>query len=107
VATVKVQAKTGSLYTVKPILITKGGASFGQPDTVTAESLVLQLQKVNGRNAELGIKENDAILEYITLKALKFPFINLVWLGTIIMVVGFVMSTVHRVQQNKAKLRKL
>jgi heme exporter protein D len=30
-----------------------------------------------------------------------------VWLGTIIMVVGFVMSTVHRVQQNKAKLRKL
>jgi cytochrome c-type biogenesis protein CcmF len=67
VATVKVLAKTGSVYTIKPILITKGGAAFNQPDTVTAESLIVQLQKVSG-NAELGIKENEALLEYITLK---------------------------------------
>jgi cytochrome c-type biogenesis protein CcmF len=107
VATVKVLAKTGSVYTIKPILINKGGQTFGQPDTVTAESLIMQLQKVDGRKAELGVKENDSILEYITLKAYKFPFINLLWLGTIIMVVGFIMSTVRRVQLNQAKLRKI
>lgn len=107
VATLKVQAQTGSIYTIKPILINKGGALFGEPDTVTAESLIVQLQKVTGKKAELGIKENDAILEYITLKAYKFPFINLVWLGTIIMVVGFMMSVVRRVQQSRLKLRKI
>jgi cytochrome c-type biogenesis protein CcmF len=107
VATLKVQAQTGSIYTAKPILITKGGALFGEPDTVTAESLILQLQSVSGQKAEMGIKENDAVLEYITLKALKFPFINLLWLGTIIMVVGFMMSAMRRVQQNRLKMRKI
>jgi len=107
VATMKVLAKTGSIYTIKPILITKGGEQFGQPDTATAESLIVQLQKVSGRKAELGVKENDAILEYITLKALKFPFINLLWLGTIIMVTGFMMSMVRRAKQTKLKLRKI
>lgn len=107
VATVKVLAKTGSIYTVKPILINKGGELFGQPDTVTAESLIVQLQKISGKKAELGVKEDDSILQYITLKAYKFPFINLVWLGTIIMVTGFMMSAVRRVQLNRAKLRKI
>ncbi|HUP13920.1 MAG TPA: cytochrome c-type biogenesis CcmF C-terminal domain-containing protein, partial [Niastella sp.] len=87
VATVKVLAKTGSIYTIKPILIAKGGELYGQPDTVTAESLIVQLQNVSGKKAELGVKENNAILEYITLKAYKFPFINLLWLGTLIMVI--------------------
>lgn len=107
VATIKVLAKTGSVYTIKPILINKGGALFGQPDTVTAESLIVQLQKVTGKKVEIGVKENDAILEYITLKALKFPFINLLWLGTVIMVVGFMMSMIRRAQTAKLKLRKI
>jgi len=104
IATVKVQAKTGSIYTVKPILITKVGAAFTQPDTVMAEGVVVQLQKVAGRNAELGVKENDGILEYITLKAYKFPFINLLWLGTLVMVTGFMMSVVRRVQLARRKV---
>jgi cytochrome c-type biogenesis protein CcmF len=107
VATVKVLAKSGSIYTIKPILITKGGAAFNQPDTVTAESLIVQVQKVSGNRAELGIKENEALLEYITLKAYKFPFINLLWLGTMIMVAGFIISTVRRVQQNRRMLHKI
>ena len=77
-----------------------------QPDSVTAESLIIQLQKVSGNKAELGIKETDAIMKYVTLKALKFPFINLLWLGTIIMVIGIVMSMATRVQKNRVSLHK-
>ncbi len=107
VATVKVFAKSESIYTVQPILINKGGATYAQPDSVTAESLVIQLQKVEGGKAELGIKESDSIMQYVTLKALKFPFINLLWLGTIIMIVGIVISMIRRVQTNRASLRKI
>ncbi|MGV3657171.1 MAG: cytochrome c biogenesis protein CcsA [Chitinophagaceae bacterium] len=107
VATVKVFAKTESIYTMQPILINKGGATYTQPDSVTAESLIIQLQKVEGNKAELGIKETDAIMQYVTLKALKFPFINLLWLGTIIMIIGIIMSMVVRVQKNRASLRKI
>lgn len=107
VATLKVYAKTESRYTVQPILINKGGATFSQPDSITAESLIIQLQKVTGNKAEIGIKETDAIMQYVTLKALKFPFINLLWLGTIIMIVGIVISMVMRAQKNKVSLTKI
>ena len=46
-------------------------------------------------------------MQYVTLKALKFPFINLLWLGTIIMIIGIIMSMVVRVQKNRASLRKI
>jgi cytochrome c-type biogenesis protein CcmF len=72
-----------------------------------AESLVLQLQKVQGDQVELGVKENGAIMEYVTLKAYKFPFINLLWLGTIIMVLGFGMSMIRRIKQHTARLQKI
>ena len=72
------------------------------PDTLTAESLVLQLQKVNpDKSIELGIKESDALLQYVTLKAYKFPFINLLWLGVIITATGIIISMVRRIQLNR------
>ena len=102
IATLKVYAKTSSTYTIRPILINKGGEHFSQPDTLLPESLVIELQKANGKNAEIGIKESDALLQYVTLKAYKFPFIVVLWLGTIIMVIGFMMSVVRRVRLNKS-----
>ncbi|TCZ73984.1 cytochrome c biogenesis protein CcsA [Flaviaesturariibacter aridisoli] len=101
VATVKVFAKTSSIYTLQPLLVTKAGEPFPVADTVTAEGLVVQLQRVSGGGYELGIKESDAVLRYITLKAYKFPFINLVWLGTLVMVAGIGMSLVRRVRLNR------
>jgi cytochrome c-type biogenesis protein CcmF len=107
IATLKVFAKSESIYTVDPLLINKAGHLMSYPDTVAAESLVLQLQKVQGNKVELGVKESDAVMQYLTLKAYKFPMINLLWLGTIIMVVGFGMSTIRRVQLNRNKLQKI
>jgi cytochrome c-type biogenesis protein CcmF len=96
IATLLVQAQTMSTYTVRPVLINKGGGSFAQPDTLIPESMVLQLQQVNGNRAQLGVKESSNILQYVTLKAYKFPFINLLWIGTLVMVCGFFISLLNR-----------
>jgi cytochrome c-type biogenesis protein CcmF len=101
VATLKIFAKTGSIYTGRPVLINKDGNTFSQTDTLMAESLVMQLQKVDGKNIQLGLKESQALLQFVTLKAYKFPFINLVWAGTMIMVIGFLISMIHRRRQNR------
>lgn len=103
VASLKVFAKTSSIYKSKPMLFIKEGNAFTKPDTLIAEGLVLQLQKVNGKSAELGIKESDAVMKFVTLKAYKFPFINLVWGGTIIMIIGFLISMVWRIRINRKK----
>lgn len=107
VATVKVFAKTGSQYTSKPILISKGGGTFSEPDTVVAENLVLQLQGVKGRQATIGFKESDSIMQYVTLKAYKFPMINVLWLGTILMVIGFFIAALRRIETNRIQLKKI
>ena len=103
IATVKVFSKTSSIYTVKPTVINMKDEVFSKPDTVIQESLVLQLQKVNGQKASIGVKESDAVMQYVTLKAYKFPFINALWLGTILMVIGFLISMAWRIQANRQK----
>jgi cytochrome c-type biogenesis protein CcmF len=107
IARLKIFAKSESIYTIEPLLINKAGTLMPYPDTVTAENLVVQLQKVNGKGVELGIKESDAIMQYVTLKAYKFPYINILWLGTLIMVIGLIMSMVRRVQLNRNSLQKI
>lgn len=101
-ATIKVFSKNNTSYTSKPFLISKAGNLFPIPDTVISENLVFQLNKVEGNTVEMGVKEPNSILEYVTLKAYKFPFINLLWGGVIIMVTGLIISIVRRVQLNKA-----
>jgi cytochrome c-type biogenesis protein CcmF len=51
-----------------------------------------------GKEVKLGLKESNAVMRYITLKAYRFPWINLLWLGTVIMVVGFLLSMWNRMK---------
>jgi len=104
VASIKVTSKNSTSYSTHALLVAKDGVVFPYPDTVMSESLVLQLQKAKDNQAQLGIKESNAILKYVTLKAYKFPFINLVWLGTILIVIGFFISALYRRQSNRAKI---
>lgn len=98
----KIYSKTGSVYSTTPRLANAKGELLPVPDTITAENLVIQLQKVNPDNSfELGLKESDAIMEYVTLKAYKFPYINLLWIGIIITAIGILISMVRRIQMNR------
>jgi len=101
-ATIKVYSKNKTSYTSRPFLINKGGSLFPFRDTVTSENLIFQLNRVDGNSAQLGVKESNSVLQYLTLKAYKFPFINLLWLGVIVMVTGIAISIVRRIQLNKS-----
>ncbi len=100
-AKMKVYSKTNSVYSSFAKLAFAKGAALSIPDTVMAESLVLQLNNFDGKTAEIGIKESDSVMQYITLKAYKFPFINALWLGTLLMALGIIISMVRRIQVNK------
>lgn len=101
-ATIKVVSKNNTSYTSKPFLINKGGSLYPIQDTVTSENLIFQLNKADDNAVELGVRESSSIMQYITLKAYKFPFINLLWAGVLIMVTGIIISIVRRVQLNRS-----
>jgi cytochrome c-type biogenesis protein CcmF len=98
----KVYSKTGSIYSVDAKLAIARGESLPVPDTIVAESLVLRLDRVSPDGSiGLGVKESNAVMKYITLKAYKFPFINLLWFGVAITAIGILMSMVRRIRQNR------
>jgi cytochrome c-type biogenesis protein CcmF len=101
-APIKVYSKTGSIFSVTSRLAIVKGEYITIPDTLTSEGMVLQLQKVNpDKSIELGVKESDAVMKFVTLKAYKYPFINLLWFGVIITAIGITISMVRRIQLNR------
>jgi cytochrome c-type biogenesis protein CcmF len=102
-ARLKIYSKTGTTYSVAPKLAFAKGNYVAVPDTVLQENLVLQLEKLNpDKSIVLGIKESNAVMDYITLKAYKFPFIKLLWFGVILTAIGIIISMVHRIRLNRA-----
>ncbi len=101
-ASLKVYAKTGSIYTIAPKLAVAKGTEMSIPDTLISESLALKLEKINPDNSiVLGIKESNSVMDYITLKAYKFPYIRLLWFGVVITAIGIIISMVRRIQLNR------
>jgi len=92
--------KPEEIYFSAPRLAIAKGNLLSVPDTLSSGAMI-QLNMSDGKQAEIGIKVPNTVTQYLTLKTLKFPFINLLWLGTIIMAVGFVVSMVRRIQLSR------
>ena len=97
---VKVFAKDGREYTIQPAFLIKDNQASLKTDTVISQSLIVKLQRNEAGQMELGVKESSSVMRYITMKAYKFPYINILWLGTIVMVIGFLMSMTYRLRKN-------
>jgi cytochrome c-type biogenesis protein CcmF len=101
-----VTSKEGLKYTASPGIILQGMILQANLDTIKAQNLVLSFNKVIDQQKgtlEIGVKESAALTNLITLKAYEFPFINLLWLGVIIMTFGFGVATWSRVAKLKEK----
>jgi cytochrome c-type biogenesis protein CcmF len=100
-ATLKVYARNNDQYTLKPIyLIRDSSYEYNIPDTVAPLSLYVRFSKIlpKERKVELEVKESAVFRDYIVMKAFIFPFINVLWIGIIVTVIGFMMSMVYRLR---------
>jgi cytochrome c-type biogenesis protein CcmF len=102
VAKVTVVGRDSMRYTAYPAFYIKGNVPYYLNDTVFAQDLALRFNTITqDRKFDLGIKESTDMVPFIALKVLEFPQIALVWLGTIIMIIGFVISILWRRRQSK------
>jgi len=67
-------------------------------DTLKSAGVIARLQKIlpDQNAAVIQVKQESGKNDYVVLKALIFPYINLVWLGVIVMVIGFLVSLKNR-----------
>lgn len=100
-----VEAKNGGRYPLTPGMAINGTRWRPIIDTVVAQSLAVSFNKVVDEKKgvlEIGVKQNASITSLLTLKVYEFPMINLLWLGTILMVIGFFIAVIQRAQKKSS-----
>ncbi|MHB1922628.1 MAG: hypothetical protein ACYCOO_10370, partial [Chitinophagaceae bacterium] len=108
-ADLKIFTNMNQEYKAQPIYaLSNSGQQEMVPDTVAPINLFLQFARVipQKKKIELLVKQSNVNDNYIVLKAYVFPYINVLWLGTIIMVIGFGMSITQRIKGNTSKNKK-
>ncbi len=90
----------GTALKARPTYIVRNQQEQFCLDTVTQFNLYTRLSKViPADNAALiDYKQPNAMEDYIIMKAMIFPYINLLWLGTVLMILGFFISLLKRIQ---------
>lgn len=103
-----VLSKDGRRYTAMPGIAISGNQFRPIQDSVVAQSLILQFNKVKDEKQgilEIGVKETTSITDLVTLKVYEFPMINVLWLGILVMVAGFIMAIVQRTKEGRSRLK--
>jgi cytochrome c-type biogenesis protein CcmF len=96
VADITVYSKDSTSYRSFPLLSINNFEVNFKDDTVFAKNLYLRLAGITQDGKfKIAVKESDIPADFLTLKAYVFPYINLVWLGLIIMAAGFIVSLQH------------
>ena len=96
-ADITVVGKDSVKRTAMPLIEVDSLGVIHRDDTLYAQNLYLRFAGVgNNHHIKVGIKQSDLPIDFVTVKAFIFPYVNLVWLGLIVMAIGLVISMLQR-----------
>lgn len=100
-AEIYVHTRENGDFNINPIYFIRDSSfQANVPDTIAPLSLAVKFSKIlpNENKVQIDLKETREPMDYIVLKALEFPFINVLWLGIVVMAVGFGMAIRQRIR---------
>lgn len=95
----------GKTYTAEPIYMIRNNNAFDFARKVDDAGLKFRFTKVIPQENKVEItvyQQRESDKKYIVMRAIQFPFVNLLWAGTIIMVIGIILSIFRRNKEIKA-----
>lgn len=98
-AKLKVYNLEGKSKLIEPVYIIRNSQEEILEDTLSSFNLFTRLSKIlpDEEAALIEYKQPSAMNDYVIMKAILFPYINVLWLGTIIMILGFGISLFKRI----------
>ena len=108
-AILKVYDLNGAVKELAPLYILRDKQYITyMEDTLQSMGLFTRFANLNVKSqdsvsADIMVKQTDPKDDFIVLKAIVFPYINVLWIGVIIMVIGFFISlwdTLTRMSKN-------
>ena len=95
------------VYQAEPVFIIKDQQIGKIPFIVPDLGIKISLENIDPKNGVFNFKTNTTPKDYIVLKAIEKPFINLLWLGTVLLMIGFCIAIYRRYTDfQKLKLAK-
>lgn len=95
----------GKTYEAKPVYLIKNGNAFDFAFKVEDLGIKLRLTKILPEKKKVEItmlQLPPGERKYIVMRAIQFPYINFLWAGTIIMVIGTLMAIFRRNKELKS-----
>jgi cytochrome c-type biogenesis protein CcmF len=101
-ANFQVLGKNSQQFTLSPIFVIKGGM-VAMPAFESEETgIKIKFTGINPQAQEFGFAWNTTQQELIVVKALEKPYINLVWIGSILIFIGLFIATYRRLKPKLA-----
>jgi cytochrome c-type biogenesis protein CcmF len=97
---------SGKIYKAEPLFLVKGNNTFDFARNIKELGLRVRFTKIipEQGKVELQVYEKpQQAKDWLVFKSIEFPYINLYWAGTIVMVIGFLMSILRRKREANAK----
>ncbi|MCY1536893.1 hypothetical protein D9M68_723670 [compost metagenome] len=97
---------SGKIYKMEPLFLVKGNNTFDFARKNDELGLRVRFTKIIPEQGKLELQvfeKPQQAKDWLVFKSIEFPYINLYWAGTIIMVIGFIMSIVRRKKEVNTK----
>lgn len=96
---------SGKIYTTEPLFMVKGNNTFDFARKIDELGLRFRFTKIlpdQGKFELMVYEQPQQAKDWLVFKSIEFPYINLYWVGTIVMVIGFLISIFRRKKELKA-----
>ncbi|WP_109742165.1 heme lyase CcmF/NrfE family subunit [Arcicella aurantiaca] len=98
-ATIKVMGKEFIQYEIKPIFVIRGGMVAMPPIENNEVGIRAKFVNIDPKTGKFEFAFNTTQRDYVVLKAIEKPLINLLWIGTLVLSLGFVMAIIRRYRE--------
>ncbi len=108
-ARLKLQTLNGETYLAKPVFVIRDRSVLAFEAEVKELNVTFRIERILPESDKLilGVKQQEAESDFIIMKAIIFPYINLLWLGCLVMAFGILISIVRRVREGKRSRKVL
>jgi cytochrome c-type biogenesis protein CcmF len=83
-------------FTITPSFVIRDRMVARKPEVSKDLGMRIQFMEINPQTGQFSFAVNTTQRDYIVMKATEKPLINILWLGTFVLVIGFIMATVRR-----------
>jgi cytochrome c-type biogenesis protein CcmF len=84
-------------YMIEPVYLIQERIARAVPLRIEGREITFAFSKIVPETAEIELTVEQRFPRYIIMKAIVFPFINLVWFGAVIMALGIMVSILRRI----------